>query len=127
METNDLVDDYSDLGHYYIDEVGVMEIPEHLVNYIDYEAYGRDVAIDEMGQFTNYGYVRDTQESFTEYYDGDRESIPDEYRVFGTAEKSEEKTSVLKDLKGKQKDASVKAQVKDTVEKAAKSKGGEAL
>ena len=105
------VDDYSDLGRYYIDEVGVMEIPEHLANYIDYEAYGRDVAIDEMGQFTNYGYVRDTQESFTEYYDGDRESIPDEYRVFGTAEKSEEKTSVLKDLKEKQKEASVKAQV----------------
>ena len=105
------VDDYSDLGRYYIDEVGVMEIPEHLANYIDYEAYGRDVAIDEMGQFTNYGYVRDTQESFTEYYDGDRESIPDEYKVFGTAEKSEEKTSVLKDLKEKQKEASVKAQV----------------
>lgn len=105
------VDDYSDLGRYYIDEVGVMEIPEHLANYIDYEAYGRDVAIDEMGQFTNYGYVRDTQESFTEYYDGDRESIPDEYRVFGAAEKSEEKTSVLKDLKEKQKEASVKAQV----------------
>ena len=105
------VDDYSDLGRYYIGEVGVMEIPEHLANYIDYEAYGRDVAIDEMGQFTNYGYVRDTQESFTEYYDGDRESIPDEYRVFGTAEKSEEKTSVLKDLKEKQKEASVKAQV----------------
>ena len=121
------VEDYSDLGHYYIDEVGVMEIPEHLVNYIDYEAYGRDVAIDEMGQFTNYGYVRDTQESFTEYYDGDRESIPDEYKVFGTAEKSEEKTSVLKDLKEKQKEASVKAQVKDIVEKTAKSKGGEAL
>ena len=32
------VEDYSDLGHYYIDEVGVMEIPEHLANYIDYEA-----------------------------------------------------------------------------------------
>ena len=121
------VDDYSDLGRYYIDEVGVMEIPEHLANYIDYEAYGRDVAIDEMGQFTNYGYVRDTQESFTEYYDGDRESIPDEYKVFGTAEKSEEKTSVLKDLKEKQKEVSVKSQVKDTVEKTARSKGGETL
>lgn len=34
------VDDYSDLGRYYIDEVGVMEIPEHLANYIDYEACG---------------------------------------------------------------------------------------
>ena len=47
------------------------------------------------------------------YYDGDRESIPDEYRVFGTAEKSEENTSVLKDLKEKQKEASVKAQVRE--------------
>ena len=28
---------------------------------------GRDVAINEMGQFTDYGYVRDTQEYFTEY------------------------------------------------------------
>ena len=38
-------DDYSDLGRYYIDEVGVMEIPEHLANYIDYEAYGRDAIL----------------------------------------------------------------------------------
>ena len=59
----------------------MMEVPDYLADYIDYEAYGRDVAIKEMGQFTDYGYVRDTQESFTEYYDGDRENIPDEYRV----------------------------------------------
>lgn len=69
------VESNADLGHYYIEELGMME------DYIDYEAYGRDVAINEMGQFTDYGYVRDTQESFTEYYDGDRENIPDEYRV----------------------------------------------
>ena len=71
----------ADLGHYYIEELGMMEVPDYLADYIDYEAYGRDVAINEMGQFTDYGYVRDTQESFTEYYDGDRENIPDEYRV----------------------------------------------
>lgn len=75
------VESNADLGHYYIDELGMMEVPDYLADYIDYEAYGRDVAINEMGQFTDYGYVRDTQESFTEYYDGDRENIPDEYRV----------------------------------------------
>lgn len=75
------VESNADLGHYYIEELGMMEVPDYLADYIDYEAYGRDVAINEMGQFTDYGYVRDTQESFTEYYDGDRENIPDEYRV----------------------------------------------
>ena len=73
--------DYDDLGRYYIDELEVMQIPEHLQNYIDYEAYGRDVAMDESGSFTDQGYVRDTGDRFCEYYDGERGSIPDEYRV----------------------------------------------
>ena len=58
-----------------------MQVPEHLQNYIDYEAYGRDVALEENGTFTDQGYVRDTGDSFHEYYDGERGSIPDEYRV----------------------------------------------
>ena len=72
----------------------MMEVPDYLADYIDYEAYGRDVAINEMGQFTDYGYVRDTQESFTEYYNGDRENIPDEYRVmnFQGSNEKERKT-----------------------------------
>ena len=75
------IHDYDDLGRYYIDELEVMQVPEHLQNYIDYEAYGRDVAMDENGSFTDQGYVRDTGDRFCEYYDGERGSIPDEYRV----------------------------------------------
>ena len=75
------IEDYDDLGRYYIDELEVMQVPEHLQNYIDYEAYGRDVAMDENGSFTDQGYVRDTGDRFCEYYDGERGSIPDEYRV----------------------------------------------
>ena len=75
------IDDYDDLGRYYIDELDAMQVPEHLRNYIDYEAYGRDIALDESGDFTSFGYVRDTGSSFHEYYDGDRGSIPEEYRV----------------------------------------------
>ena len=88
------VESNADLGHYYIEELGMMEVPDYLADYIDYEAYGRDVAINEMGQFTDYGYVRDTQEYFTEYYDGDRENIPDEYRVmdFKVSGEKERKT-----------------------------------
>ena len=75
------IHDYDDLGRYYIEELEVMQVPEHLQNYIDYEAYGRDVAMDENGSFTDQGYVRDTGDRFCEYYDGERGSIPDEYRV----------------------------------------------
>jgi len=75
------IHDYDDLGRYYIEELDVMQVPEHLQNYIDYEAYGRDVALEENGTFTDQGYVRDTGDSFHEHYDGERGSIPDEYRV----------------------------------------------
>lgn len=75
------IHDYDDLGRYYIEELDVMQVPEHLQNYIDYEAYGRDVALEENGTFTDQGYVRDTGDSFHEYYDGERGSVPDEYRV----------------------------------------------
>ena len=73
--------DHDDLGRYYIEELDAMQMPEHLRNYIDYEAYGRDVALKEGGEFTDFGYVRDTGDRFDEVYDGDRDSIPEEYRV----------------------------------------------
>ena len=75
------IQDYDDLGRYYIEELDAMQVPEHLRNYIDYEAYGRDVALEESGDFTDLGYIRDTGSSFHEYYDGEPGSIPEEYRV----------------------------------------------
>ena len=75
------IHDYDDLGRYYIDELDAMQVPEHLRNYIDYEAYGRDVALEEGGDFTDLGYVRDTGDRFVEVYDGEHSSIPEEYRV----------------------------------------------
>ena len=75
------IHDHDDLGRYYIEELDAMQVPEHLRNYIDYEAYGRDVALEEGGEFTDLGYVRDTGDTFHEYYDGEHGSIPEEYRV----------------------------------------------
>ena len=37
---------------YYIEELDAMQVPEQLRNYIDDEAYGRDIALEESGQFT---------------------------------------------------------------------------
>ena len=83
--------DHDDLGRYYIEELDAMQVPEHLRNYIDYEAYGRDVALEEGGEFTDFGYVRDTGDRFDEVYDGERGSIPEEYRVM-TFQDAEELT-----------------------------------
>ena len=90
------IHDHDDLGRYYIEELDAMQVPEHLRNYIDYEAYGRDIALEEGGEFTDLGYVRDTGSSFHEYYDGEHGSIPEEYRVMtfqDTEELTEEEKS----------------------------------
>ena len=70
-----------DLGRMYIQELEAVQVPEHLIDYIDYEAYGRDVRINEGGHFAPGGYVTGDHGSFVEHYHG-REDIPDEQRVF---------------------------------------------
>lgn len=94
--------DHDDLGRYYIEEMGAMEVPEYLQNYIDYEAYGRDVAMEENGDFTDFGYVRHTGDRFYEEYDGDRDSIPEEYRVMSSPDGEEltedEKSEMAMDI-----------------------------
>jgi antirestriction protein len=76
----DIKDD-DDLGRHYIEELDAMQVPEHLRNYIDYEAYGRDVRLEEGGHFAPGGYVVDNGGSFVELYSG-RDDIPDEHRIF---------------------------------------------
>ncbi len=43
-----------DLGYFYY-ESGAIEIPDNLVNYFDFEAYGRDCSFD--GTYTEYGFL----------------------------------------------------------------------
>ncbi len=69
-----------DLGRLYIQDFGTAQVPEHLIDYIDYEAYGRDARINEGGHFAPGGYVQGGH-SFKEHYHG-LEDIPDEHRVF---------------------------------------------
>ncbi len=75
------VEDEEDLGRYYIEEMCTLEVPEHLKKYIDYEAYGRDMDMDEDGRFVDGGYVVRTGDSLTEYYCG-RDDLPEEHRIF---------------------------------------------
>ena len=48
--------DMSDLAYYLIEEAGALgEVPTHLQNYIDYEAYGRDLEIEGNYLVTSRG------------------------------------------------------------------------
>ena len=74
------IDSEEALGRLYIQELDAIPVPEHLIDYIDYEAYGRDARINEGGHFAPGGYVQGGH-SFKEHYHG-IEDIPDEHRVF---------------------------------------------
>ena len=56
-----------------------------LANYIDYEGFGRDIRYEEGGVFGDNGYVRSNGGCFVDIYDGDIESIPEEYRISSPA------------------------------------------
>ena len=73
------VSDNDDLGRYLIDELEYEQIPDNLVNYIDYEAYGRDFSINESGDFVDGGYISRNDVDFKKHYDG--HDLPDEYKI----------------------------------------------
>ena len=54
----DVKNDY-DLGYYWVEESGCYDTKSlgNLVNYIDYESFGKDIRLDEAGDYTSYGYV----------------------------------------------------------------------
>ena len=72
-----------DLGYYWIEESGCYDTSNlgALANYIDYESFGRDIRYEEGGVFGDNGYVRSNGGRFVDIYDGDIESIPEEYRI----------------------------------------------
>ncbi|MBQ8217353.1 MAG: antirestriction protein ArdA [Oscillospiraceae bacterium] len=75
------ISDRDDLGRMYIGEYNALSIPESIINYFDFEAYGRDVQMEEGGEFVNGGYIVDSGSSFMECYTG-REDIPEEFCIF---------------------------------------------
>ena len=68
-----------DYGHYLIEKLDELELPEEAKNYFMYEDYGRDAAINDGGRFTEQGYIYNNRNTFTQWYDG--RDVPEEYRV----------------------------------------------
>lgn len=65
-----------ELGRYLIENED-RDIPEWLTDYVDYEAYGRDAAINAGGIYVSAGFVKCND--IPEEYDG--RNIPEEYRL----------------------------------------------
>ena len=68
-----------DYGHYLIEELDELELPEEAKKYFMYEEYGRDAAMNDGGRFTEQGYIYNNRNTFTQWYDG--RDVPEEYRV----------------------------------------------
>jgi len=90
--------DDEDLGYYYVDDLGMIDIPDHVTGYFDYEAYGRDISINEAGTFADTGYIL-MGGGFIELYNS-RDDLPDEHRIFKFPEREK---SILAAMKGYQK------------------------
>lgn len=80
------IQDDSDLGHYLIEEMGLLQdwkaSGNPLANYIDYEAYGRDVRLEQGGVLTENGYYVALIDTPTEYT---REELQEIYSSCGIA------------------------------------------
>ena len=81
-------------GRYYADEMVYIHLTDEVRDYFDYEAYGRDMAINDGGHYTSYGYVKDSQDPFKEYYNGEPENIPEEYRITEFVHDKKERTAM---------------------------------
>ena len=82
-----------DYGHYLIEELDELELPEEAKNYFLYEEYGRDAAINDGGRFTEQGYIYNNRNTFTQWYDG--RDVPEEYRVTPQPPVQEKEPGVL--------------------------------
>ena len=75
------VQDEEAYGHYLIDELDELELPEAAKNYFMYKEYGRDAVKNDGGIFTAQGYIYNNKNTFSEWYSGHENDIPKEYRV----------------------------------------------
>ena len=75
------VSDDETLGRIYAEDMELINIPDNLRVYFDFEAYGRDKRINEDGGFVKGGFFLPNGSQFIEYYHG-LEDIPDDHKVF---------------------------------------------
>ena len=68
-----------DLGDYYLNKSGMVDMPEDWKRGIDLTAFGRNAAQHERGSFTPYGYIVESGDKWERHYEG--RDVPEEYRI----------------------------------------------
>ena len=67
------------LGDYYLNRSGVVDMPQEWKAGIDTAQFGRHIAQQEQGAFTEYGYIVKSGDDWQRVYEG--QPVPEEYRV----------------------------------------------
>ena len=67
------------LGDYYLNRSGMVDMPEEWKGGIDTAQFGRYVAQREQGVFTEYGYLVKSGDAWQKVHEG--QPVPEEYRV----------------------------------------------
>ena len=67
------------LGDYYLNRSGMVDMPEEWKGGIDTAQFGRYVAQQEQGAFTQYGYLIKSGDEWQKVHEG--QPVPEEYRV----------------------------------------------
>ena len=76
--------DYKDLGDYYLNDSGMVQMPEEWKYWVDREDFGRNAAAQEQGHFTEQGYLVLTGDEWQ--VDFEENGVPDKYRVMSFPE-----------------------------------------
>ena len=64
LDEFDLLPDVTDdkaLGHYYAEGYYGIDIPEHILPFFDFEAYGRAIRLESSCMYTTYGFLLDNR------------------------------------------------------------------
>ena len=70
---------YRDLGDYYLNQSGMVQMPEEWKGGIDLTAFGKNAAEQEKGAFTEYGYIVESGDEWERQFEG--REVPEEYRI----------------------------------------------
>ena len=68
-----------ELGDYYLNKSGMVQMPAEWKTSIDLIAFGRNAAAQEKGSFTEYGYLVESGDAWEQHFEG--RDVPEEYRV----------------------------------------------
>ena len=69
------------LGDYYLNRSGMVDMPEEWKDGIDVARFGQHIAQQEQGAFTPYGYLVRSGDEWQRIHEG--QPVPEEYRVMG--------------------------------------------